>query len=79
MREQEQNRVLRDAARLFPEGCLCEDCRLCAYCCFILSLLGEPPGAKLELGGILDKIQFNIPAGWLAQIYELKRVFRLCI
>lgn len=85
MFEQEHNRVLRDAVRRFPEGCLCEDCGVCAYCCFILRWLDERNmnctslGEEPDAGALLDDIQLKIPAGPLAQIYELRRVFRLCM
>lgn len=85
IKEQEHNKALRDTARRFPEGCLCEDCGVCAYCCFILSCLDErnmnwmSPGEEADVAAVLDNIQFKIPAGSLAQIYELRRVFRLCI
>ena len=41
MFDQEHNRVLHDAARRFRDGCLCEDCGVCAYCSCILSCLEE--------------------------------------
>jgi len=84
MCEQEHNRVLRDAACRFPEGSLCEDCGECAYCCFILSCLDErnmfcaASGEESDDSAFSDKVQFKIPANSLAQIYELRRVFRLC-
>ena len=84
MFEQEHNRVLSDAARRFPEGCLCEDCGVCAYCCFILSsadkrnMNGVSLGEEPDDSAFLNNIQFKIPAGLRAQVYELRRVFRLC-
>jgi len=85
MFEQDHNRVLRRAPRHFPDGCLCEDCGVCAYCRFILSLLHgrnmncaldcEQPNERVLPGDI----QFKIPTGSLGQIYELRRLFRLCM
>ena len=85
MCEQEHNRVLRDAARRFPDGCLCEDCGMCAYCSFILSRLDERNrtcGSLSEESGdraLLDRMRFKIPIGSFAQIYGLRRVFELCV
>jgi hypothetical protein len=84
MFEQEQNKVLRDAARRFPDGCRCEDCGVCAYCCFILSCLNErnifcAASAEPDDCAFPNNMQINIPSGSLAQIYELRRVFRLCM
>lgn len=84
MREQEHNRILREAAQRFPDGCLCEDCGACAYCCFILSCLDERnmnwilPNEERDDGAIPRDRQFKIPTDSLAQIYELRRVFRSC-
>ena len=85
MFEQQHNRVLREAARRFPEGCLCEDCGVCCYCRFILSSLDEwnmnctSLDEELDGGALPDNLEFKIPVGLLGQIYELRRVFRLCI
>jgi hypothetical protein len=85
MFEQEQNKVLRDAGRRFPDGCLCEDCGVCAYCCFILSCLNKGYVNCAAVGdepndcAFSNNMQIKIPSGFLAQIYELRRVFRLCI
>jgi len=85
MSEQDHNRVLRDAARCFPEGCLCEDSIECAYCRFILMCLGTrnrtcaSPSEKGDDDASPDNVQFKIPVGSPAQVYELRRVFRLCI
>jgi hypothetical protein len=83
MCEPEDNRVLRDAACRFPEGCLCEDCGECAYCRFILSCLGDrnmfcAASGEPDDGAFPENVEHKIPAGSLAQIYELRRVFRLC-
>lgn len=85
MCEQEHNKVLREAALRFPGGCLCEDSGVCAYCRFILSCLDERDmncaslGEESDDGALPDNIQFRIPAGSLGQIYELRRLFRLCM
>jgi len=85
MREQEHNRILRDAAHRCPEGCLCEDCGVCAYCRFILSCLDKRSmncasrGEEQDDGAIPNDTQLKMPAGSLAQIYELRRVFQLCV
>jgi hypothetical protein len=86
MSEQNHNRVLRDAARCFPEGCLCDDSGECSYCRFILICWGKrnrtcaSPCEKRDDDVFPDNLQFKIPVGSPAQIYELRvrRVFRLC-
>lgn len=84
MFEQKHNKVLRDAASRFPEGCLCEDCGVCAYCRFILNYLDKrsmnfkSPSEEPHDSTFLENTRFKIPSGSSAQIYELRRVFRLC-
>lgn len=84
MFEQKYNEVLRDAACRFPEGCLCEDCGVCAYCLFILNYLDKrsnfmSPSEEPPDSTFLENTRFKIPIGSSAQIYELRRVFSLCM
>jgi hypothetical protein len=82
MFEQEQRKLLNDAANKFPEGCVCEDCGVCPYCRFIVTHLSgrntnsDAGVRKLFCNVIYEKARFNIPIGEAEQIYELKRMFR---
>ena len=62
-----------------------EDCGVRAYCRFILSCLDERSmncasrGEERDDGAIPNDTQLKMPTGSLAQIYELRRVFQLCV
>lgn len=85
MFEQEQRKLLNDAAVKFPEGCLCEDSGKCAYCRFILShltvrVMNPTLGPKKSLRDVIhERVHFNIPIGETEQICELRRMFAMSI
>jgi hypothetical protein len=83
MPDHEFSELILIADRKFPDGCLCEDSGECAYCGFVMNYLTQRrlcravSTSELSKGlGICD-LPFNIPIGETAQIYELRRVFRL--
>jgi hypothetical protein len=83
MPEHEFGELLLVASRKFSDGCVCEDSGACAYCQFIMHYLTQRRLCRavsiteLSRNLHLYDAPFNIPAGEAAQIYELKRVFRL--
>ena len=83
MYEQKLNNLLRDAACKVPQGCLCEDSGVCAYCCFVLGRLETrnmnctTVSDQTPEGIFPENLRFKIPIGARTQIDELKRLFRL--
>lgn len=83
MPEHEFSELLVVASRKFSEGCLCEDSGECAFCQFVIYYLTQRrlcralPIAELSREMGIYEARFDIPIGDSAQIFELRRIFRL--
>lgn len=83
--EDAYERRLTEANRRFPQRCMCNDRGDCDYCRFIIAGAAEwgcvrsaqEVQEKSALSAQGDKFTFDIPIGDTAQVYELRRMFRL--
>ena len=75
-------RCLEEAYGVYPEGCTCEDSLECAFCRYVVAMssAGEQAGdsfrtATKDLRG--EGCAFVVPLSEDAQVYELRRMFRV--
>jgi len=75
-------RRLREASGAFPEGCTCEDSLECPFCRYVVAMrsagkqAGDPFRTAME--DLREEgFEFVVPASEDAQVYELRRMFRL--
>jgi len=74
-------RCLREAFGLFPEGCACEDTLDCRFCRCVVALALRTRDRTRDIRRTEEPRHedstFIIPVSEGAQVYELRRLFRV--
>jgi len=68
-------RCLREAFGMFPEGCNCEDNLDCSFCRCVVAVAQRI--ARERTSNFYEGSTFVIPVSEDAQVYELRRLFRV--
>ena len=68
-------RCLEEAFGMFPDGCNCEDNLDCPFCRYVIAVAQRI--ARERTDGLYEGSMFVIPVSEDAQVYELRRMFRV--